>query len=184
MRMFAAYANMTGADATAEPPLPSYKSLISEGVASVWSALDNHYNPDAVWGFSDEAYQLMTDDQTRTPLFAKAIAQRIGESPDKTLTILDIGTGFALLSILAAEAGARKVYAVEVNPDVARRARDHRGGGWSDVIEVLEGFSTLLELPEKVDVVVSELWLHRIGGGPLCLHPRRTCTLRQGAESS
>ena len=159
LRMFAAYANMTGAVAAAEPPLPSYKSLISEGTASVWSALDNHYDPDAVWGFSDEAYQLMTDDQTRTPLFAKAIAQRIGESPPKTLTILDIGTGpFALLSVLAAEAGARKVYALEVNPDAARRARDTiEAAGWSDVIEVLEGFSTSLELPEKVDVVVSEI---------------------------
>lgn len=139
---------------------PSYKALtMDEGAASVWSALDNHYDASAVEGFSDEAYTEMLEDESRTPVFAKAIRARLAKSPERTLTILDIGTGpFAILSLLAAEAGARKVYAMEVNPEAARRARETiTAAGWSDVIEVLEGFSTSLELPEKVDVVVSEI---------------------------
>lgn len=138
---------------------PTYKQLTLEGTASVWTALDNHYEPDIVQGFTDEAYSLMRDDESRTPPFAAAIAARLAEFPAKTLTVLDIGTGpFAVLSLLAAESGARKVYAIEVNPDAARRARETiAAAGWSDVIEVYEGFSTVVELPEKVDLVVSEI---------------------------
>ena len=38
------------------------------------------------------------------------------------------------------------------------RAREAvRAAGWSEVIEVIEGFSTEVTLPEKVDLVVSEI---------------------------
>jgi hypothetical protein len=101
----------------------------------------------------------MRDDVSRTPPFAEAIAARLSESPKGTLVVLDIGTGpYAVLALLAAEAGARKVYALEVNPDAARRARETiEAAGWSDVIQVLEGFSTSISLPEKADLVVSEI---------------------------
>ena len=39
--------------------------------------------------------------------------------------MLEIGTGpFALLALIAARAGARKVYAIEAQPEAARRARN------------------------------------------------------------
>ena len=152
----AAVAKSTSLDAAQK----SYQALTLEGAASVWSALDYHYDSSFVEGFSDEAYAEMLHDESRTPFFERAIRERLAESPPKTLAVLDIGTGpFAILSILAAEAGARKVYALEVNPEAAKRARKAiAAAGWRDVIEVLDGFSTTLPaLPERVDVVVSEV---------------------------
>ena len=113
----------------------------------------------ATIGFTDESYASMRDDESRTPLFAQAIKARLSESPKGTLVVLDIGTGpHAVLALLAAQAGARKVYAVEVNIEMAARARETiKRAGWSHVIEVVEGFSTQIELSEKVDLVVSEI---------------------------
>ena len=75
--------------------------------------------------------------------------------------MLDIGTGpFAVLALIAARAGAKKVYAIEAQPKAAalarsaiKKARDVPDG----VITVLEGFSTELTLPEKADLVVAEI---------------------------
>jgi hypothetical protein len=75
---------------------------------------------------------------------------------------LDLGTGpFALLSIIAAQHGAGKVYAIEANPQVAQSARETIVQlGYQNVITVLEGFSSTLELPnnaEKADFVLAEI---------------------------
>ena len=66
----------------------------------------------------------MRDDEGRTPLFEKAIRARLA-GQEGQLTVLEIGTGpFALLALIAARAGARKVYAIEAQPEAARRARN------------------------------------------------------------
>jgi Ribosomal protein L11 methyltransferase (PrmA) len=75
---------------------------------------------------------------------------------------LDLGTGpFAVLSIIAAQHGAGKVYAIEANPQVAQSARETIAKlGYQTVITVLEGFSSTLELPnsaEKADFVMAEI---------------------------
>ncbi len=94
--------------------------------------------------------------------------------------MLDLGTGpFCVLALIAATAGAKKVYAVEANPEAARRAKafiakcEDPNASRRDVdglvplkpglIEVIEGFSTELTLPEKVDLCVFEIcgsWRH------------------------
>ena len=72
-----------------------------------------------------------------------------------------MGTGpFALFSIIAADAGAGKVYAIEANKDAARSARETiKKAGYENTITVLEGFSTEVSLPndEKADFVVAEI---------------------------
>merc|ERR1719424_641586 len=156
MALFAAVADAGAAPSLAAPS--AYAALTAAGASCSWSALDGHQE-EAFIGFTEEAYASMRDDESRTPLYARAIAARVGEAPKGTLSVLDIGTGpHAVLALLAAEAGARKVYAVEVNSDAAARAREAvRAAGWSEVIEVIEGFSTEVTLPEKVDLVVSEI---------------------------
>ena len=155
MALFAAVA-----DAGAVPSLtaPSYATLTAAGASCTWSALDGHQE-EAFIGFTEEAYASMRDDESRTPFYARAIAARLAEAPTGTLSVLDIGTGpHAVLALLTAEAGARKVYAVEVNPDAAACAREAvRAAGWAAVVEVIVGFSTEVTLPEKVDLVVSEI---------------------------
>ena len=75
--------------------------------------------------------------------------------------IIDLGTGaLALLAIFAAEAGAKHVYAIEVQPVAAAAARRTiKEAGLSDRITVIEGFSTdpHVVLPEKADLLVHEL---------------------------
>ena len=114
--------------------------------------------------FDEKAYRAMRDDKSRTPLFKDALVERLNAGPKgpETMSVLDLGTGpYAVFAILAAEAGAGKVYAIEADKEVARVARQAVvRAGWQDVITVLDGFSTdLKELPggDKVDVVVAEI---------------------------
>ena len=61
------------------------------------------------WAVKD--YEAMRDDVPRTESFARAIERRL---KGREATVLDIGTGpFALLAVIAAKAGAKKVYAIE-----------------------------------------------------------------------
>ncbi len=151
MALFAAYA-----DADAVPDMAAQLPLVTG--ASQWVATDGFKDANFI-SFADESYAAMRDDESRTPFFAEAILARLAEAPPNTLAVLDIGTGpHAVLALLAAKAGARKVYAVEANAEAAQRARAFVAQeGWADVVEVIDGFSTSLALPELVDVCVSEI---------------------------
>ncbi|TVU12692.1 hypothetical protein EJB05_46346 [Eragrostis curvula] len=72
--------------------------------------------------------------------------------------VLDVGTGSGILAIWSAQAGARKVYAVEAT-NMAEHARElARANGVQDIVEVIQGTVEDIELPEKVDVIISE-WM-------------------------
>jgi protein arginine N-methyltransferase 1 len=75
------------------------------------------------------------------------------------MTVLDLGTGpFALFALMAAEAGAGRVYAIEANTQAAESARAFvKRAGYEDVVTILEGFSTQLELPTKADFCIAEI---------------------------
>lgn len=63
--------------------------------------------------------------------------------------VLDVGTGSGILAIWCAQAGARKVYAVEATK-MADHARDLvKGNGVEDIVEVIEGSMEDVILPEK-----------------------------------
>lgn len=105
-------------------------------------------------------YHLMTNDEYRNHHYRAAITQVVAGK-----TVVDIGTGQdAILARFAAEAGAQKVYALE---------RSHRSYtlaverieelGLADRIQVLYGEAAALELPELVDICLSEV-IGNIGG--------------------
>jgi type I protein arginine methyltransferase len=72
--------------------------------------------------------------------------------------ILDVGTGSGVLSIWAAQAGAAKVYAIEYT-DMAHHARKLvEANGVSHIVEVIQTSAEDLELPCKVDIIISE-WM-------------------------
>ena len=72
--------------------------------------------------------------------------------------VLDVGTGTGVLSIWAAQAGAKHVYAIEATNVAAHAERLIAAHGLSDRITVLKGRMEQIELPEKVDVLLSE-WM-------------------------
>ena len=70
--------------------------------------------------------------------------------------VIDIGCGTGVLSFMACEAGAERVYAIEGGPiiEVARElAVDN---GFADRIDFLDGWSIELGLPEQADVLITE----------------------------
>jgi SAM-dependent methyltransferase len=99
-------------------------------------------------------HQWMLADETRTDAFRRALAASVRPGD----VVLDVGAGTAILGILAAQAGARKVYAVEPSGIAAVAERLVRDNGLAGRVEVIRADAEAAVLPEKVDVIVAEVW--------------------------
>ena len=70
--------------------------------------------------------------------------------------VVDIGCGTGVLTFMACEAGAERVYAIEGGP-IIEVARDLAiDNGFADRIEFLSGWSVDIDIPEKADVLITE----------------------------
>ena len=82
-------------------------------------------------------HEEMLKDQIRTNAYRNAIEGNPQDFKDKI--VLDIGAGTGILSIFAARAGAKHVYAVE-NAEIAFFAKEIiKNNGLSDKITVIKG---------------------------------------------
>jgi len=98
----------------------------------------------------------MLMDHVRMRAYHSAIMQNRGLFEGRT--VLDVGTGSGVLSLWAAQAGAAKVFAVEYT-DMAVHARKMvEANGMSHIIEVIQSSVEEMELPCKVDIIISE-WM-------------------------
>ncbi|UJR24979.1 hypothetical protein I4U23_006342 [Adineta vaga] len=98
--------------------------------------------------------QNMMQDYIRTSTYQRAILDNSVDFAGKV--VLDVGAGSGILSFFAAQAGARKVYAVEAS-SMAQHAKtlvDNNQLG--NRIEVIAGKIEEIVLPEQVDVIISE----------------------------
>ena len=106
-----------------------------------------------------KVHELMLDDIPRGRAYAEAI-KKIPNIADKV--VLDVGSGTGFLSLLALKAGAKRVYAVEAAVGISalskRIAEDNGYGLSSGRLVVLNQKLEEVQLPEKVDVIVSE-WM-------------------------
>ena len=101
----------------------------------------------------------MLDDRTRTLSYLDSIGKTVRRGD----VVLDIGTGTGIYAIAAVRAGARHVYAIE-SGRIARAARTlFEVNGVANRITLIRGLSTRIRLPERADVLISEL----IGDDPL-----------------
>ncbi len=103
--------------------------------------------------YSVLAYGEMLHDRVRMDAYRRAIHKAVKPGD----VVLDLGAGTGILSILAARAGARRVHAVDPNPAIHFLADLARENGLDDRIEVHPTSALELELPEKADVIVSDL---------------------------
>jgi len=104
--------------------------------------------------YDDLLYYALTNDHRRNHSYKTAIQRCV-----RGKTVVDIGTGAdAILAQFCIEAGASRVYAIELLPEAFRKAQSCiKRLGLQDRITVIQGDATQVELPEKVDVSVSEL---------------------------
>eukprot|EP00607_Mallomonas_marina_P002134 CAMPEP_0182434426 /NCGR_PEP_ID=MMETSP1167-20130531/69738_1 /TAXON_ID=2988 /ORGANISM="Mallomonas Sp, Strain CCMP3275" /LENGTH=358 /DNA_ID=CAMNT_0024624291 /DNA_START=54 /DNA_END=1130 /DNA_ORIENTATION=+ len=98
----------------------------------------------------------MLMDHVRMQAYYSAIMQNKQLFQGKV--ILDVGTGSGVLAIWAAQAGAAKVYAVEYTDMAAHAKALVEANGLGDIVEVMQSSVEELELPCKVDIIVSE-WM-------------------------
>jgi len=76
----------------------------------------------------------------------------------KGKAVLDVGSGSGVLAIWAAMAGARVVYAVEATSMAKQARRLAEANGVGHIVQVFEGYMEQIELPEQVDIIISE-WM-------------------------
>jgi protein arginine N-methyltransferase 1 len=98
-------------------------------------------------------YGHMTGERRRTDAYVRAL----GAAVTPGSAVLDIGAGAGFLTLLACQAGARKVYAIESEGIIEVARETVVASGYGDRVEFIQGISTAVSLPEKVDVVVSDI---------------------------
>ncbi len=113
---------------------------------------DYYFNSYAHFGIHEE----MLKDEVRTKSYMRAIMDNPHLFEGKT--VMDVGSGTGVLSIFAAKAGAKKVYAIECSKIVDQARNIIAANGFADVIEVIESKVEEVDLDVKVDVIISE-WM-------------------------
>ncbi|HJP37733.1 MAG TPA: amino acid adenylation domain-containing protein [Gammaproteobacteria bacterium] len=99
--------------------------------------------------YDEFLYDLMSSEAERLASYREAFDRSV-----RGKVVLDIGTGeHALLARMCIDAGARKVYAVEILEEAYRKARTLiNDQGLADRIIVMQGDMVSIDLPEPVDV--------------------------------
>jgi protein arginine N-methyltransferase 1 len=103
--------------------------------------------------YSLNDYGNMIADSGRFAAYAKALANAVrpGDS------VVEIGCGPGIFAFLACRAGARRVYAIE-SDDIVQVARQlAAANALADSIEFFQCDSRKTELPERVNVIVSDI---------------------------
>jgi protein arginine N-methyltransferase 1 len=103
--------------------------------------------------YSLRGYGAMIADRVRMDAYRDALARSVKPGD----VVLDIGAGTGIMSLLACRFGARKVHAVEPSDALAVGRELAAANGYGDRIEFHYKSSLDLVLPERADVMVSDL---------------------------
>jgi Ribosomal protein L11 methyltransferase (PrmA) len=91
-------------------------------------------------------------DKLRISLYRRAINQVVKPGD----VVMDLGAGSGILGMLACQAGAKRVYAVDAGGMIQVARELARANGFGDRIVGVKGMSTRIDLPEKVDVIIAD----------------------------
>lgn len=98
----------------------------------------------------------LLQDKVRIQAYSSAIKEIVKEGS----VVADIGTGTGLLAFLAVRAGAKRVYAIECVNIIRLAEEVAKRNDLSEKIIFIKEDSRYVTLPEKVDLVVSEVLGH------------------------
>jgi protein arginine N-methyltransferase 1 len=113
---------------------------------------DYYWNSYAHFSIHEE----MLKDEVRTLGYRKAIMDNKHLFKDKI--VLDVGCGTGILSMFAVKAGAKHVYAVDCSDIIHQANQIILDNGLQDKITVIQKKVEELDLPCKVDIILSE-WM-------------------------
>src|SRR5215470_10396120 len=121
--------------------------------------------------YSLDEFGEMVGDPLRFPAYCEAIARAV-RSGD---VAVDIGSGPGVFALLAAKAGARKVYAIDTENVVEFGRQFAAANGMTSRIEFLRGDSRQILLPERANIIISDIRgaLPLFGQGILALNDAR-----------
>lgn len=134
----------------------------------------------SIGSYSLDQFAAMFADPVRMAAYQAAIAERVRPGD----AVLDLGCGPGIFSLLACRAGARRVYAIDLNGVVEFGRHLAHVNGFADRIHFLLGDSRQIHLPERVQVIVSDvrgvlpLYSHAVG----TLEDARTRFLADGGH--
>ncbi|KAJ8942594.1 hypothetical protein NQ318_006224 [Aromia moschata] len=103
-----------------------------------------------------DIHKLMLRDKARNTAYKSSILSNRHDFKDKV--VLDVGAGTGILSVFCAQAGARTVYAVEASNIYKIAEEIVKENKYENVIKVMHSKIEDIDLPEKVDIIVSE-WM-------------------------
>lgn len=103
--------------------------------------------------YSVSDHGIIISDRVRIEAYAEALRRAIKPG----CCVADIGTGSGIFAFLACQAGARRVYAIEPEDSIQLARSIAKENGFADRIEFIQDFSTRVTLPERVDVIVSDM---------------------------
>ncbi|ORY76972.1 type I protein arginine N-methyltransferase Rmt1 [Protomyces lactucae-debilis] len=124
-----------------------------KGLNDDGTSKDYYFDSYSHFGIHEE----MLKDAVRTESYMNAIKQNKHIFKDKT--VLDVGCGTGVLSMFAAQAGAKHVYGVDMSNIIDQATEIVRLNGFADKITLIKGKMEDIQLPvEKVDIIISE-WM-------------------------
>jgi protein arginine N-methyltransferase 1 len=95
----------------------------------------------------------MIGDSVRFNGYAKAISRSVRAGD----VVAEIGCGPAVFALLACQAGAKRVYAIETEDIIEVAKQIAAANGFADRIQFFQNDSRKVELPERVDAIVSDI---------------------------
>ncbi|KAL1457611.1 hypothetical protein WDU94_007823 [Cyamophila willieti] len=105
------------------------------------------------YGYLSQQHNMLQD-YVRTSTYQEAVLSNSNDFEGKV--VLDVGAGSGILSFFAAQAGAKKVYAVEASSMAKYAETLVHANGLKDKIIVIAGKVEEISLPEPVDIIISE----------------------------
>ena len=120
----------------------------------------SHYNETNEGYFESYAHHGIHEEMLKDKVRTESYKDFILKNPKvfKDAVVLDVGCGTSILSMFSAQSGAKQVFGVD-NSDVAHQAMDIiRENRLEKVITILKGKAEDINMPCKVDVIISE-WM-------------------------
>jgi protein arginine N-methyltransferase 1 len=105
-----------------------------------------------VSGYDVASYGEMIDCEPRMGIYAEALRRAVTPG----CTVIDLGAGFGVFSLLACKYGAGSVIAIEPDPSIGLLMPMAQANGCADRITVVREMSTRFTPERKADVIVSD----------------------------